>query len=312
MKKITILGSGLMGHGIGQLYATHGKDVTMYDINQEALDTCDKMIRDSLNVMVSEEIITQEEMDQTMSRISYSTDLVEALKNANMVVEVVPEILELKLDMYRKIEANVSENTIITSNTSAIPLTELVEGATHPGRFFITHFFAPAQMIPLVEIIKEEYSRKDLLDSIVDFLNECGKSPIVLKKEVPGFIANRIQMAILRECFWLLENEVATAEEIDTVMKDSLGFRYVFLGPLEGQDIAGLNTPYHVTSKLFPELSDVKAPPQFLKDMIDANKLGIRTNEGFYKYGENEVEQKLKERDEHFLDIFKLKNQSKK
>lgn len=307
MNKITIIGSGLMGHGIGQLYATYGKNVVMYDIEEKSLVVCEKMIEDSLIVMVEQDIITSEHKKETLGRLTYTTDLNSALFDADMVVEVIPEILELKHEMYKKIEAVVSKDTIITSNTSSIPLTELVEHAQYPDRFFITHFFAPAQLIPLVEIVKTDSSRPDLLATIETFLNECQKSPIILKKEVPGFIANRIQMAILRECFWLIENDVASASDIDTVMKDSLGFRYAFLGPLEGQDIAGLKTPYFVTSKLFPEISDAKTPPQFFKDMVDNNVLGIRTGEGFYKYSGNDVEEKLKTRDQNFLDIYKLK-----
>ncbi len=307
MKKITIIGSGLMGHGIGQLYATHGKNVFMYDINDESLETCQKMITDSLTVMVDEAIIDKQKMDETLSNLTYTTDLNAAVQDADMVVEVIPEVLDLKYELYKKVEAIVSKDTIITSNTSSIPLTELVKNAKHPERFFITHFFAPAQLIPLVEIIKMSNSREDLLKVIEDFLVVCEKSPITLNKEVPGFIANRIQMAILRECFWLIENDVANAEDIDIVMKDSLGFRYAFLGPLEGQDIAGLNTPFYVTTKLFPEISDAKKPPQFLKDMIDKNQLGIRTGQGFYKYEGDEVEEKLRKRDENFLKIYKLK-----
>lgn len=307
MKKITIIGSGLMGHGIGQLYATYGKKVVMYDINDQSLKTCRTMIENSLTVMVNQGIVDQQQMSQILNNISYSKNLNDSLKDADMVVEVIPEVLELKHQMYQDIEAVVSKDTIITSNTSSIPLTELVSHVKHPDRFFITHFFAPAQLIPLVEIIKLETSREDLLHTLESILNECQKSPIVLKKEVPGFIANRIQMAILRECFWLIENDVATAADIDTVMKDSLGFRYAFLGPLEGQDIAGLNTPYYVTSKLFPEISDEKKPPKFLKEMIDNNQLGIRTGQGFYTYEGNAAEEKLKLRDENFLAVYKLK-----
>ena len=143
MKKITVIGSGLMGHGIGQLYASNHKEVVMYDISEESLDICKSMITDSLTVMVSKEIITQDAMYETLINLSYTTDLETALKDADMVVEVIPEVLDLKHDMYKTIESIVSKDTIITSNTSSIPLTELVKYANHPERFFITHFFAP-------------------------------------------------------------------------------------------------------------------------------------------------------------------------
>lgn len=297
-----------MGHGIGQLYATNGRNVVLYDLNDEALNHAKTMITNSLSVMVAKEILTEDQKKHALNRISYSTSLQDAVVNADMVVEVVPEKLALKHQVYAQIEDIVSPDTIITSNTSALPLTELVIGAKHPDRFLITHYFAPAQLIPLVEIIQMNgVTRPEILEGIRDFLVECGKSPIVLKKEVPGFIANRMQMALIREALWILEHGVATAADIDTVLKDSLGFRYVFLGPLEGQDIAGIGTTYHVGETLYPLLSDAKVNPAFLKEMIDNNQVGLRTKKGFYEYPDNLAEEKLLKRDDNFLEVYKLR-----
>lgn len=308
MNLIAVMGSGVMGHGIAQLYAQKGRKIRLYDVKEEALEHAKSMIDNSLSVMVTKEIITEEQKQQTLQNLEFTTNLSEAVKDVEMVVEVVPEIIELKRKVYEELETLVSEKTIIASNTSAIPLTELALHAKHPERFLITHFFAPAQLIPLVEIIQMEgITDPVLLKNVTEFLTEVGKSPIVLRKEVPGFIANRIQLAILREAFWLIENDVASAEDIDTVMKDSLGFRYVFLGPLEGQDIAGINTTYFVAQKLFPVLSDIKEPPVFLKEMIDKNEVGIRTKKGFYEYTEDSAEEAISKRNDNFLEVFKLR-----
>lgn len=308
MEKITIIGSGVMGHGIGQLYAQNGSYVSMYDLNDAALTQAKEMITDSLNAMLEKEIITEADIENTFSHLKFTTDLSEAVKDAEMVVEVVPEVLDLKHKVYQQIEEIVSPDTIITSNTSAIPLTELVQGAKHPDRFIITHYFAPAQIIPLVEIIQiEGTTRPELLEKMKTYLKDCGKSPIVLKKEVPGFIANRMQMALMREAFWLFENGIATAEDIDTVLKDSIGFRYVFLGPLEGQDIAGIGTTYNVAKKLFPELDDRKDPNPFLQEMIDNDTVGIRSKKGFYEYTEESGKEKILKRNDNFLEVYKLR-----
>ncbi|MDF2951807.1 MAG: 3-hydroxybutyryl-CoA dehydrogenase [Anaerocolumna sp.] len=308
MNLIAVMGSGVMGHGIAQLYAQKGRKVRLYDVKEEALEHAKSMIDNSLSVMVTKEIMTEEQKQQTLQNLEFTTNLSEAVKDVEMVVEVVPEIIDLKRKVYEELETLVSEKTIIASNTSAIPLTELALYAKHPERFLITHFFAPAQLIPLVEIIQMEgITDPVLLNNVTEFLTEVGKSPIVLRKEVPGFIANRIQLAILREAFWLIENDVATAKDIDTVMKDSLGFRYVFLGPLEGQDIAGINTTYFVAQKLFPVLSDMKEPPVFLQEMIDKNEVGIRTKKGFYEYTEDSAEEAISKRNDNFLEVFKLR-----
>jgi 3-hydroxybutyryl-CoA dehydrogenase len=308
MKKIGIIGSGVMGHGIGQLYAQYGSFVTLYDINEEALNHARSMINDSLSAMVEKSIITEAEKVKTFEFLSFTTDFATAVMDADMVVEVVPEVLELKLKVYHQIEELVSEKTVISSNTSAIPLSELVQGSKHPERFIITHYFAPAQIIPLVEIIQlNGLTDPQLMEDVLNFLKLCGKSPIVLKKEVPGFIANRMQMALMREAFWLYENEIASAEDIDTVIKDSLGFRYVFLGPLEGQDIAGIGTTYNVGLKLFPVLDDTKTPHKFLKEMIDKNTVGLRSKKGFYEYTEESAAEKIRTRNDNFLEVFKLR-----
>ncbi len=314
MKTVTILGSGVMGHGIAQLYAQHGTRVNLYDLKQEFLDKAQEMMKNSLSVMVEKEIIPQSEMDSALSNIHYYTNLEEALKGAEMAVEVIPEVLQMKLDLYREIEKHVSPDTIIASNTSAIPLTDLRQGAKHPERFLITHFFAPAQLIPLVEIIQNDgVTRQDLVQKTFDFMKKCGKSPIIPKKEVPGFIANRLQMALMREAFHLVESDIATPSDIDTVLKDSLGFRYVFLGPLEGQDIAGIGTTYFVSENLFPHLSDMKKAPTFLKEMIDNNTVGLRSNKGFYEYKGDDAKKTLARRDDNFLEVYKLRmKQAKK
>lgn len=307
MKNITVLGAGVMGHGIAQLFAQAGKNVYLYDIKEASLEHAEKMIHNSLKIMAEKEIFTEEEIKNAAGNLSYTTDLAEAVANAEFVVEVVPEILDLKWETFEKVENLVSEDVIIASNTSAIPLTELIQKAKHPERFVITHFFNPPQLVPLVEIVKDEQTDEKVVQAAFDLMKEIGSSPVILKKEVPGFIANRIQLAILREAFWLLENEVATAEDIDTVMKASLGFRYAFLGPLEGQDLSGLNTPYYVSESLFPVLSDAKEPPEFLKKWVEDGQLGIRSGKGFYTYEGNEGEEKIRQRDDHFLELLKLR-----
>lgn len=308
---ITILGAGVMGHGIAQLCAQAGKNVILYDIKEGALEHAESMIINSLEIMAQKELFSSEEIEGFSNNLTYTTDLSEAVKNSDIVIEVVPEVLDLKWDTFEQVEDLVSKDVIIASNTSSIPLTDLIKKAKHPERFIITHFFNPPQLVPLVEIIKNEETDEKVTKAAYDLMKEIGSSPVILQKEVPGFIANRIQLAILREAFWLLENEVATAKNIDTVMKESLGFRYAFLGPLEGQDLSGLHTPYYVSERLFPELSDAKEPPAFLKEWIDRGQLGIRSGQGFYHYEENEGEKKIHTRDHHFIELLKLRQKLK-
>ena len=167
MKNITVLGAGVMGHGIAQLFAQAGKNVYLYDIKEASLEHAEKMIHNSLKIMAEKEIFTEEEIKNAAGNLSYTTDLAEAVANAEFVVEVVPEILDLKWETFEKVENLVSEDVIIASNTSAIPLTELIQKAKHPERFVITHFFNPPQLVPLVEIVKDEQTDEKVVQALL-------------------------------------------------------------------------------------------------------------------------------------------------
>lgn len=311
MENITVIGAGIMGHGIAQLFAQAGKNVRLYDPNSASLEKAKMLIHNSMKRLVEKGLLTEGSFELAAEKLVYTTDIKESLKDAEFIVEAVPEVLTLKRELYSTIERFVSKKAIIASNTSAIPLTQLMEKTKHPERFIITHFFNPPQLVPLVEIVKADHTAEKVVQTTSELMELIGKHPVVLQKEVPGFIANRIQLAIVREVFWLLENEVATAEDIDTVMKGSLGFRYAFQGPLEGADLTGLDTANFVSKSLFPSLSDAKEPPGFLNKMIEAGHLGIKSGKGFYTYEGMEEAEKVQKRDEQFLELIKLRREQR-
>ena len=242
MKNIAVLGAGIMGHGAAQLFAQAGKNVRIQARRESSLDKARELITNSLKIMVEKEMLTQNEMDQTLALITYTTDLREAIQDTDFILESIPEVLEQKLDTYEIIESVVSDKTIISSNTSTFPLKELTQRSKNPERFVITHFFNPPQLVPIVEIAKFEKTDENVVQTTYDLMKEIGKSPVVLKKEITGFIVNRVQVAFLRECFHLIEQGVCTAEDIDIAVKGSMGFKWAFCGPMESQDLAGLQT----------------------------------------------------------------------
>ncbi|GGC75838.1 butyryl-CoA dehydrogenase [Thalassobacillus devorans] len=305
MKNITVLGAGVMGHGAAQLFAQAGKNVKIRARRESSLEDARELMTNSLKIMVEKEILTENDMNQTLASITYTTDLHEAIEGADFIFESIPEDLEKKLDTYEIIENSVSDETIISSNTSTFPLEELTQKAKHPERFVITHFFNPPQLVPIVEIVKGEKTEESVVETTYDLMKEIGKSPVVLKKEISGFIVNRVQVAMLREAFHLMEEGVATAEDIDIAMKGSMGFKWAFCGPMESQDLAGLQTTQAMAGKILEDLSNTREVPSFLKEMVENEQLGIRTNQGFYQY-EDHGEQAIHTRDDHFLDLLKL------
>ena len=205
MQNMTVLGAGIMGHGVAQLFAQAGKNVRIQARRESSLEKAQELMTNSLKIMVEKEMLTQTEMEQTLARITYTTDLREAIQDADFILESIPENLELKLDTYEMIENVVSDKTIISSNTSTFPLKELTQRAKHPERFIITHFFNPPQLVPIVEIARFEKTDENVVNATYELMKEIGKSPVVLKKEITGFIVNRVQVAFLRECFNLIE-----------------------------------------------------------------------------------------------------------
>ena len=305
MKNITVLGAGIMGHGAAQLFAQAGYNVRIQARRETSLEKARELITNSLQIMVEKEMLTQEKMDSTLANLAYMTDLHEAIQDADFILESIPEVLETKLDTYDIIESVVSEKTIIASNTSTFPLKELTQRAKHPERFIITHYFNPPQLVPSVEIAKFEKTDENIVHITYDLMKEIGKSPVVVPKEITGFIVNRVQVAFLRECFYLIEQGVCTAEYIDIAVKGSMGFKWAFCGPLESQDLAGLQTTAAMVYNIEQDLSNTRELPSFLKEMVEKEELGIRSNKGFYEYDDNGA-QAIHTRDDNFLDLLKL------
>ncbi|RDW18453.1 3-hydroxybutyryl-CoA dehydrogenase [Oceanobacillus arenosus] len=310
MENITILGAGIMGHGAAQLFAQAGKNVRIRARRETSLEKARDLITNSLKIMVEKEMLIENEMEQILARITYTTDLYEAIQDADFILESIPEVLEQKLDTYDIIESVVPEKTIISSNTSTFTIKELTGRAKHPERFIVTHFFNPPQLVPIVEIVKFEKTDENIVNTTYDLMKEIGKSPVVLKKEITGFIVNRVQVAMLREAFHLIESGVATAEDIDIAMKGSMGFKWAFCGPMESQDLAGLQTTKAMVGNIMEDLSNTREVPSFLSEMVEKDQLGIRTNQGFYKYDDH-GEQAIHTRDDHFLDLLRLQYSKK-
>jgi len=311
MENITVLGAGVMGHGAAQLFAQAGKKVRIRARRETSLEKARELITNSFKIMVKKEMLAQNEMDQALARITYTTDLLEAIQGADFILESIPEVLEQKLDTYEVIENAVSEKTIISSNTSTFQLEALTQNAKHPERFIITHFFNPPQLVPVVEIVKFEKTDENIINTTYNLMKEIGKSPVVLNKEITGFIVNRVQVAMLREALYLMEEGVATAEDIDIAMKGSMGFKWAFCGPMESQDLAGLQTTEAMVGNIMKDLSNTRDVPPFLAEMVENDHLGIRTNQGFYKYDDH-GEEVIHTRDDHFLDLLKLQQDKEK
>lgn len=308
MKKITVIGAGVMGHGIAQVYAAAGHSVVLYDTQKHALENALKAIRKSLESFFEIGMIAHDDIDAIVNRIRTATDLEEAVRESDFITEVVPEILELKHALYEQIESICKPETIIASNTSTFPLSKLTANAQKKDRMIITHFFNPGQIVPLVEVVKQDVTAKHVIDETVQLLKEAGKTPVILQKEIPGFIANRLQAAVVREDYSLVEQGVASIEDIDLAITHGPGFRWAFVGPIETTDFGGLDTWQRVLDQLCTNLDDRKSAPDVINNMVEKGQLGVKSGKGLYEYNPDTVLQRIEERDRNFLQLLQLKN----
>ncbi|WP_249595742.1 3-hydroxyacyl-CoA dehydrogenase family protein [Peribacillus frigoritolerans] len=307
IKKIAIIGSGVMGSGIAQSFAVSGYHVTINDIKEELLNHAQNRISENLSLLMEEGAVTDREKQGALANITYSVDLEGAVRDADFIIEGIPEVIELKLSLYQQLEEIIKPDAIVASNTSTFPISQLMEKASFAERMVITHFFNPGHLVPLVEIVQHDETKPEIVKATMDLMRKIGKSPILLKKEIAGFIANRLQTALMREAFYLLKEGVADAEDIDTAITAGPGFRWAFTGPIEIADFGGLDTWQRVFDNVSPVLDQSKQAPDLIRDLVAEGKLGTKSGEGIFTYEESTVSQKINERDRNFIKLGKLK-----
>jgi len=287
IKNITVLGSGVMGHGIAQVSATAGYNVVLRDIKQEFLDKAMEKIRWSLDKLVTKEKISKEEGDAIFSRITPIVDLNDAVKDSEMVIEVVPEIMDLKKKVYAELDKAANPEVIFASNTSTLPITEIANTTSRPDKFIGIHFFNPPQLMKLVEVIPGEKTSQEITALTQEFVKSVNKQAVLCRKDVPGFIINRLFIPMVHEACYLQDRTGATLEEIDSAVKFKLGFP---MGIFELADFTGMDVIHKATIEMHLRDKKVINPHKTVERMFDEKKLGQKSGEGYYKYSDDKYE----------------------
>ena len=287
VKNITVLGSGVMGHGIAQVSATAGYNVVLRDIKQEFLDKAMEKIKWSLDKLVSKEKISKEEGDSIFSRIVPIVDLNKAVKNAELVIEVVPEIMDLKKSVYAELDKAANPEVVFASNTSTLPITEIANTTSRPEKFIGIHFFNPPQLMKLVEVIPGEKTSQEITDLTLEYVKSVNKQAVVCRKDVPGFIINRLFIPMVHEACYAQDRTNSTLEEIDSAVKFKLGFP---MGIFELADFTGMDVIHKATVEMHLRDKKVINPHPTVEKMFDEKKLGQKSGEGYYKYSDDKYE----------------------
>ncbi|MDH5754671.1 MAG: 3-hydroxyacyl-CoA dehydrogenase family protein [Candidatus Bathyarchaeota archaeon] len=282
VRKIAVLGAGLMGHGIAQVAAQVGKyEVSVRDVEQRFLDGGMGMIRESLQRFLRKGKITEAEMNETLARIHPTLDLKEAVSNADLIIEAVPENVDLKKAIYREVDGLAPAHAIIASNTSSISITELASATNRPEKVCGMHFFNPPQLMKLVEVIKGAKTSDETIQTVLDVSHKMGKETVLVKKDCPGFIVNRILIPALNEAAALYWEGIADRDDIDNAIK--LGLNWP-MGPLMLIDYIGADTTLAIAEVLMREVDPKFHPSPGLKQMVKARLLGRKTGKGFYDW----------------------------
>jgi len=280
MKNISVIGSGTMGNGIAQTFALFNFSVTLYDISSESLDKGEKTILRNLQRMVNKDKITQEEANNTVANIKYTTNF-DSILNSELIIEAVSENLELKESIFKELDLKCPNNTILASNTSSISITKLAEKTKRKDKVIGMHFMNPVPIMKLVEIINSKYTSKETTDIITNLSKKLEKIPLTVN-DFPGFISNRILMPMINEAIESLDQGAANVKNIDGIMKLGMGHP---MGPLQLADLIGLDVCKSILEVMLNGLKNPKYKPnKLLVQLVNEGKLGVKSGEGFYDY----------------------------
>jgi 3-hydroxybutyryl-CoA dehydrogenase len=288
-----------MGSGIAAVFAAGGINVRIYDSDASRLQSCRAQIG-----RIAEELSANSLLDTSPNHVVQRVAVAQQLNDlqaCQFIMEAIPEDLDLKHQLYRQLERTVPSDTILASNTSGLMPSRLIEDLEHPERFVVAHFWNPPHAIPLVEVVPSVKTGPETVETVLTFLRSVGAEPVLISKELPGFIGNRLQYAVLREALAIVRSGAATPEAVDLVMKASLGRRYATVGPIETADLGGLDTFLSIATHLMPELAKDEDVLDLIQERVKAGKVGLRAGEGFYSWPEERANQVLARRNQDLL-----------
>jgi 3-hydroxyacyl-CoA dehydrogenase len=309
ISNVAVLGLGTMGHGIAQTFAIAGCEVRGYDADQQARDGLAERIRANLDQMVEAGLLDGAAIPAVLDRITICRSESDAVGASQFVVEAIREDLTVKQELFCRLESTVERDTILASNTSSYRITDIASEMECPDRAIATHWFNPPHIVPVVEVVPGQETSMETAQATYDLLARVGKVPVRVNQEIPGFLVNRVQVAMFREIWDLLDRGIASAEDIDRAIRGSMGLRLAALGPLAINDFAG----WDVTGKTFQNLvTDIRSNtdlPQMIQQLLDAGWLGVKTGRGIYEYPADSVQSRTADRDRTYLALVKLLQQ---
>jgi 3-hydroxybutyryl-CoA dehydrogenase len=289
METIAVIGAGMMGPGIAQVFAAHGCSVVIHNRSSEKLGQVHARVQTNLTQMAEYGLVDEAEIPAILDQIVTTSDLSVACKGASVVIETITESLPLKQELFVELDRLCPPQTILCSNTSVLSITQIGLHASHRERILGMHFYQPPFLVPLVEVVRTEVAATEHMDAIVNLLRKVGKEPVRVQKDVPGFIANRMQHALWREAFALIDEGICDAETVDIAVRNSFGLRLPALGPVANVDLVGFDLTLAIHDYVLPHLNASPLPSSTLRAHIAANELGFKSKQGFLRWTDESI-----------------------
>ena len=299
--RMAVIGAGLMGHGIAQIFAGKGWQVSLTDVDEAILSKAIQGITANLTFLAQNGIGAVEDVEPALARIKTTLSLEEAAADEDFVIEAVAEWLDLKQDLFSKLDAMCPPRTILATNTSVMSITEIASKSTNRTRIVGTHFWNPPYLVPLVEVVPGNDTVPEAVDSTYDVLKKVGKHPVKVRRDVPGFVGNRLQHALWREAISIVDQGIADAATVDEVIKNSFGIRLPVLGPLETADMVGLDLTLQIHDYILRHLDRSTEPASVLKEKVKKGDLGFKTGKGFQEWGAQSMDECRRRLTEHLI-----------
>lgn len=288
-EKIAVIGSGLMGHGIAQVFAVHGHDVVVIDPDQASLATVQQRITANLTAMAAAGVSFAADIETITARVQLAEAIETAVPGSDFVFEAVFEDLALKQEIFAALDRLCPPETILCSNTSVMSITAIASKSSHRERIVGTHFWNPPFLVPLVEVVKAADTELSVINATYDLLLRAGKHPVRVQKDVPGFVANRLQHALWREAFAIIDDGICDAATVDECVRFGPGLRWPILGPVENADMVGLDLTKAIHDYILPHINADPTPSKTLEELVAAGHLGFKSKQGFQTWSDDEI-----------------------
>jgi 3-hydroxybutyryl-CoA dehydrogenase len=305
IKLIGVVGAGTMASGIAERFAEAEYKVIQYNRSSAGIARSQKLIQLNQETLIKNGVLTAEQAQLALDRIETTTDIKD-LSAVDFISESIVEKIEDKQELFKQIDEVCRSDALLTTNTSGLSITQIGSVVSNPARFVGMHWWNPPHIMPLVEVIKGDNSADEACQATIELCRQVGKAPVLVKKDIPGFIGNRIQYALIRETLYLTQAGIVSPEDLDTVVKMGPGARWALFGPIEIADMQGLDIINFINDYLLKELSNADRSPAFLQDKVAAGELGIKTGKGFYEYPAAKMSRLFEARDRKLLELLKL------